>query len=468
MTETELSDKDKCETEFSDKDKCETGLSDKDKCETGLSDKDKCETELSDKDKCETEQLELRKQFELLKKQENKLDKDLENVVKHIELMSSPETLMVQLHVYNEVKDATQVVLGRLAKLENVTVGELHKQFDLCSLYSHAVVSLLCLSFCAVDCSNAPNVGDYEATWESLDTRPLPQWYDDAKFGIFIHWGVFSVPSYGNEWFWYRWKTNVSNFVTFMNDNYPPGFTYQNFAKEFTAEFFEPNDWADLFQLSGARYVVFTAKHHEGYTMWPSKYSFSWNAKDVGPKRDLVGDLASAVRNKTDLKFGLYHSLFEWFHPLYLQDKANGYKTQYFVGNKTMPELYELVRFLQVLMMEDHQMEVIRTGGPLGPASVTTYKPEIVWSDGPMDGKYTYWNSTQFIAWLYNDSPVKDTVVVNDRWGKGLKCKHGDFYTCRDHYNPEMSKKLPQQSNNVMNRKDINKINNLQQNQLLK
>nr|CAD7449331.1 unnamed protein product [Timema bartmani] len=143
--------------------------------------------------------------------------------------------------------------------------------------------------------------------------------------------------------------------------------------------------------------------------MWPSKYSYSWNAKDVGPKRDLVGELASAVRNKTNLKFGLYHSLFEWFHPLYLQDKANGYKTQYFVGNKTMPELYELV---------------------------TTYKPEIVWSDGPMDGKYTYWNSTQFIAWLYNSSPVKDTVVVNDRWGKGLKCKHGDFYTCRDHYNP--------------------------------
>nr|CAD7206629.1 unnamed protein product [Timema douglasi] len=128
-----------------------------------------------------------------------------------------------------------------------------------------------------------------------------------------------------------------------MNDNYPPGFTYQNFGKEFTAEFFEPNDWANLFQLSGARYVVFTAKHHEGYTMWPSKYSFSWNAKDVGPKRDLVGELASAVRNKTDLKFGLYHSLFEWFHPLYVQDKANGYKTQYFVGNKTMPELYELV-----------------------------------------------------------------------------------------------------------------------------
>nr|CAD7578592.1 unnamed protein product [Timema californicum] len=242
-------------------------------------------------------------------------------------------------------------------------------------------------------------------------------------------------------------------------------------------------------------YVVFTAKHHEGYTMWPSKYSFSWNAKDVGPKRDLVGDLASAVRNKTDLKFGLYHSLFEWFHPLYLQDKANGYKTQYFVGNKTMPELYELhieanhelrprdvtksLKRLEVYLVEIDVPQTVtesqhgrnskaphtntscfrlRRGtltevtplrrltpekkirddrhAQIRCAPVNTYKPEILWSDGPMDGKYTYWNSTQFIAWLYNDSPVKDTVVVNDRWGKGLKCKHGDFYTCRDHYNP--------------------------------
>nr|CAD7601733.1 unnamed protein product [Timema genevievae] len=89
-------------------------------------------TELSEKDKCETEQLKLRKQFELLKKQENKLDKEIENVVKQIYLMSSSEMVMVQLHMYNEVKDATQLVLGSLAKLENVTVRELHKQFDLC------------------------------------------------------------------------------------------------------------------------------------------------------------------------------------------------------------------------------------------------------------------------------------------------------------------------------------------------
>ncbi|CAG2167992.1 unnamed protein product [Oppiella nova] len=126
------------------------------------------------------------------------------------------------------------------------------------------------------------------------------------------------------------------------------------------------------------------------------------------------GDLATAVR-KQGLVFGAYHSLMDWFNPLFINDSNNRWKTNDFVKEKSRPELEELIN---------------------------RYKPEVIWSDGEWDAPDTYWNSTHILAWLYNDSPVKDTVVVNDRWGKvlGLNmcCHHGGFYTCADRYTPSV------------------------------
>lgn len=261
---------------------------------------------------------------------------------------------------------------------------------------------LLCLSL-----TNA----QYQPTWASLDSRPLPAWYDEAKLGIFVHWGVFSVPSFGSEWFWKRWQDDKqAKYVNFMKENYRPDFSYADFASEFTAELWDPARWVDIFNASGAKYVVLTTKHHEGYTLWPSKYSWNWNAMDVGPTRDIVGELAKALRNTTDLHFGVYHSLYEWFNPLWLADEASNFTTQLFPHAKSVPELHELVE---------------------------TYQPDVVWSDGvgPVPSS-DYWGSKQFLAWLYNESPVRDAVVVNDRWGPEAICKHGGFYTCRDRYNP--------------------------------
>ncbi|KAJ3613116.1 hypothetical protein NHX12_019368 [Muraenolepis orangiensis] len=254
------------------------------------------------------------------------------------------------------------------------------------------------------------SAGPYEPTWESIDARPLPEWFDQAKFGIFIHWGVFSVPSFGSEWFWWYWqKQQLQPYVDFMRSNYPPGFTYQDFAPQFTAEFFDAKEWVDIFASSGAKYIVMTTKHHEGFTLWGSKTSWNWNAVDVGPKRDLVAEVVDALRAKGGLRLGLYHSLFEWFNPLYLKDAAGGYNTSYFPAAKTLPELYDLV---------------------------ARYRPEVLWSDGDGDAPDSYWNSTGFLAWLYNDSPVRDTVVTNDRWGLGTICNHGGYYTCADRYLP--------------------------------
>ena len=97
--------------------------------------------------------------------------------------------------------------------------------------------------------------GRYEPTWESLDTRPLPAWYDDVKFGIFINWGVYTVPGFGSEWFWFYWHNNKKPYVDFMKKNYPPDVTYADFASKFTAEFYDPDHWADVIEASGAKLV---------------------------------------------------------------------------------------------------------------------------------------------------------------------------------------------------------------------
>ena len=141
--------------------------------------------------------------------------------------------------------------------------------------------------------------GPLRPDWQSLSSYEVPEWYRDAKFGIFIHWGVYSVPAFGNEWY----PRNMYNEGT---DEYkhhlatygpPDKFGYKDFIPRFTAEKYDPAAWAQLFKESGARYVVPVFEHHDGFAMYDCGLS-DWTATKIGPKRDLWGDLAKAVRQE--------------------------------------------------------------------------------------------------------------------------------------------------------------------------
>ena len=257
---------------------------------------------------------------------------------------------------------------------------------------------------------------DYTPDWESLDSRPTPEWFLDAKLGIFIHWGIYAVPAYAypdsySEWYWHsleaplqgrneRQRRNALATREFHNRVYGEQFAYPQFAPEFKAELFDPGQWADLFRKSGARYVVLTSKHHDGFALWPSEdasrtWGRPWNSVDEGPRRDLLGDLGDAVRD-AGLKMGFYYSLYEWFNPLWLQDRDR------YIKEHMIPQFKDVV---------------------------SRYRPALIFSDGEWDLEHERWRSTELLAWLFNESPSRDEVVINDRWGKGIRHEHGGYYT---------------------------------------
>lgn len=156
--------------------------------------------------------------------------------------------------------------------------------------------------------------GPFKPVWESLENYEVPQWYQDAKFGIFIHWGVYSVPAFGNEWYPRNmYKQGTREFEHHVKTyGSQKNFGYKDFIPMFTAEKFDPDKWADLFLKSGAKFVVPVAEHHDGFAMYDCSYT-RWNAVNIGPKRDIIGELANAVR-KRYLVFGVsYHRAEHWW-----------------------------------------------------------------------------------------------------------------------------------------------------------
>lgn len=233
-----------------------------------------------------------------------------------------------------------------------------------------------------------------EVTWEELQARPYPQWFKDAKLGIFIHWGVYSVPSYGGaesyaEWSLLGLRNGNKDRVEFVKKNFGEDFTYRDFAPLFKAELFDADEWATIFKNAGAKYIVLVSKHHDGYALWPSKYAPGWNSVDVGPKRDIVGELSDAVK-KQAIRFGLYYSLPEWNNPLHYwyEDPHDSIKN--YVDQHMIPQFKEVVG---------------------------TYRPDLIFTDGEWYNSAEDWHARQLIAWYYD--LVGPDAIVNDRWGGG-------------------------------------------------
>lgn len=265
---------------------------------------------------------------------------------------------------------------------------------------------------------------NYQNTWESLDQRECPEWFQDAKFGIFIHWGVYSVPSWRKvvdkkyasyaEWYYAAVIGDQKNGgQAFHEANYGKDFEYRQFAPLFRAELWDPNQWAGMFKDAGAKYVVLTSKHHDGFCLWPTKvpHKENWNSMDIGPKRDLVGELTTAVRS-ADMKMGLYYSIPDWES---VPRKSGKYQV-----NQEAVEKYGVT-------LEEYAHKIYN---PQLRELVNNYKPSLIFSDaGEWAYDDTFWKTKEFLSWLYSESPVKDEIVVNDRFCKGMPGNHGDYVT---------------------------------------
>lgn len=156
--------------------------------------------------------------------------------------------------------------------------------------------------------------GKYKDTWESLSQYRVPEWYKDSKFGIFIHWGLYSVPAYGSEWYsrnmyikdsW-EYKHHIETYGAHKD------FGYKDFIPMFKAEKFSADEWCDLFKQAGAQYIVPVAEHHDGFQMYKSEVS-KWNAYDMGPHKDIVGELSESACRHGIVNGASSHRVEHWF-----------------------------------------------------------------------------------------------------------------------------------------------------------
>lgn len=196
--------------------------------------------------------------------------------------------------------------------------------------------------------TKSENPKKYDATWLSLTQHPYPQWFRDGKFGIYFHWGVYSVPAFGSEWYprWMYIDTLVWENQYFDHHLNTYGsqdkFGYKDFIPMFKAEKFNAEDWADLFRRSGAKFAGPVAEHADGFSMWDSRLN-NWNAKEMGPKRDIVGELESAIHGQGMKFITTFHHSWEWgWYPTWdAKTDCSNPEFSGLYGPKTLPGAFD-------------------------------------------------------------------------------------------------------------------------------
>ncbi len=242
--------------------------------------------------------------------------------------------------------------------------------------------------------ANTPPVpsGPFAADWKSIEKNyRVPVWFRDGKFGIFIHWGLYSVPAYHNEWY-QKYMYGNGRIRDWHIKNFGPldQFGYIKFADQFATKF-DPTAWAELFQEAGATYVIPTAEHHDWFSLWDSKAS-KWNSVALGPKRDLIGELAKAVRKK-GLKFGVSNHSIE--HYTFINQRPpDGMKSD--LDDPAFADFYwvnhsetNLQRFLELWILKNYEL-------------IDQYQPDMLWFDNGINNRLYDPLKLKVAAYYYN------------------------------------------------------------------
>ncbi len=262
--------------------------------------------------------------------------------------------------------------------------------------------------------------GRYKADWASLQQYRPPRWYEDAKLGIFIHWGVYSVPAFGSEW--YSRNMYIQGSAEFERHikTYGPhkNFGYKDFIPLFKAEKFNPAEWAELFSRAGAGYVVPVAEHHDGFQMYASELS-DWCAAKMGPKRDVLGELFAECRKRGLVCGASSHRVEHWFFMGHGKEFDSDIKEPLRRGDfywPAMPEPNHHDLFSEPAPSEEFMNDWLCRCCEL----VDKYRPRVVYFDWWIQHSAVKPYLKKFAAYYYNRA---------DEWGEEvvINYKHDAF-----------------------------------------